>query len=257
MDKAATQAGYQSVDLPAAAVTFEWNAAGDELTITPNAPLAYAEGTDPGSTEALSYSFTLTTAAESEQGEALPEDTEVSFSTLRRLSQDFEDDPLLSGRVRDLGGATLLGGSYLLGDASNNDVGRGFVSFDVSLLAEGPVTVETANFHARWSQQIGNPFIDLGAVVYQHVAYDTFDNALFDTPGIGAADGLFGTALEDEVDRDVTSVVETVLSDAATYEQRVQFRMLWFFSETDGDGQNDGVTLIASDLGLELTYLAP
>ncbi len=257
MDQAATQAAYQSADLPAAAVTFDWNAAGDTMTITPNTPLDYAEGTSPATTDALTYTFTISTAAESELGEGLPDDTDVSFSTLRRLSQSFEDDPNLSGRVRDLAGATLLGGSYLLGDNANNDVARGFVTFDVSSLADGAVEVEQATLHARWSQQIGNPFIDLGAVLYQHVQYDTFDDALFDVPGIGSAAGLFGTAAEDEVDRDVTDIAQAVLDDDATYEQRVQFRMLWFISETDGDSSSDGVTLIASDLGLALTYLAP
>ncbi|MEM6295357.1 MAG: Ig-like domain-containing protein [Myxococcota bacterium] len=257
MDQAATQAAYQSADLPAAAVTFDWNAAGDTLTITPNAPLDYAEGTSPASTDALPYTFTISTAAESELGEGLPDDTEVTFTTLRRLSESFEDDPNLSGRVRDLAGATLLAGSYLLGDNTNNDVARGFVTFDIASIADGAVEIEDATLHARWSQQVGNPFVDLGAVLYQHVQYDAFNDALFDVPGIGSAAGLFGTAAEDEVDRDVTDIAQAVLDDDATYEQRVQFRMLWFISETDGDSSSDGVTLIASDLGLALTYLAP
>lgn len=257
MDKAATQAAYQSADLPAAAVTFGWNEAGDALTITPNAPLDYADSDDPDGNDALTYSFTLTTAAESELGEALPDDATTTFATLRRLSQDFADDPLLSGRVRDLGGAALIAGSYHLGDTTTGDVGRGFISFDVSTLADGPITVQSANFHARFSTVNGNPFVDLGAVVYQHVAYDTFNDALFDTPGIGSASGLFATAQQQEVDRDVADIVETVLNDEATYGQRVQLRTLWVFSESDGDSVSDGVTYIATDSALELTYLAP
>lgn len=257
MDAASTQAAYQSADIPAAMVTFAWNAARDELTIAPNVPLEYAEGSNPAETAPLEYSFTLTTAAESEQGLGLATPATFSFATLRRLSASFEDDPMLSGRVRDLGGATLIGGSYVVGDTNSNDVGRGFVSFDVSSLAAGPKIVESATFYARWSQTVGNPFIDLGAVVYQHVAYDTFDAALFDVPGIGSAQGIFATVAETEATEDVAAIVETVLGDDATYQSRVQFRMRWVFSESDNDGQSDGIVLIASDSALTLTYLAP
>ncbi len=257
MDRAATQAAYQSSDIPAASVTFAWNEVGDELTITPNEPLEYAEGISATTTEALSYTFTISSAGESEQGVSLGDNAEVSFSTLRRLSLTYSQDTELSGRVRDLGGALLLAGSYSLGDSSINDTGRGFVSFDVSSLPEGPVTVEEGTLHARFSAVQGNPFSDLGAVVYQHVNYDTFNDALFDAPAIGSAAGLFGTINEDEVDRDVTDIAVSAIDDPATFGQRVQFRFRWAFNETDNDGQTDGVTLIAGDLGLDLQVLVP
>jgi hypothetical protein len=257
MDQAATQAAYQSVDIPAARVTFSWNDAGDELTITPNSPLAYAEGSSDATTDPLSYSFTISNTGESEAGIALEMDTDVTFSTLRRLSLSYDQDVSLSGRVRDLGGSTLVAGSYLLGDNSVNDPARGFVSFDVSSLPEGPVTVEAANLHARFNGIIGNPFADLGAVVYQHVAYDSFDDALFDADVLGTADGLFGTANDDEVDRDVTDIAAAVVEDPDAFDDRVQFRFRWVFNESDNDGQSDGVTVIGSDSRLDLQVLVP
>ncbi len=257
MDKAATQAAYQSADIPAGAVTFSWNDAGDELTISPNDPLAYAEGTSATTTDALNYTFTMTSAAESEDGVSLEDDTQASFSTLRRLSLSYSQDTDLSGRVRDLGGSLLLAGSYSLGDNSINDTGRGFVTFDVSSLPEGPVTVEDANLHARFTSVQGNPFIDLGAVVYQQINYGVFNDALFDLEPIGSASGLFSTINDDEVDRDVTDIAATAVGDPGTFGERVQFRFRWIFTETDNDGQSDGVTLIAGDLALDLQVLVP
>lgn len=257
MDKASTQAAYQSADIPAGSVTFSWNDAGDALTITPNDPLDYAEGTSAATTDALSYAFTISSAGESEGGVSLEDDTEVSFSTLRRLSLSYTQDTNLSGRIRDLGGATLLAGSYSLGDNTINDTGRGFVTFDVSSLPEGPVTVEDGNLHARFSTVQGNPFIDLGAVVYQHVSYETFNDALFDAEALGTASGLFATINDDEVDRDVTDIAAAAVEDPDTFGERVQFRFRWVFSETDNDGQTDGVTMVAGDLGLDLQVLVP
>lgn len=227
------------------------------MTIVPNDPLEYAEGTSATTTDALSYTFTISSAGESEEGVSLEDDTEASFSTLRRLSLSYSQDTELSGRVRDLGGSSLLAGSYSLGDNNINDTARAFVTFDLSALPEGPVTVEDGNLHARFSTVQGNPFVDLGAVVYQHISYDTFNDALFDVDSLGAASGLFSTINDDEVDRDVTNIAATAVEDPETFGQRVQFRFRWVFDETDDDGQSDSVTLTAGDLGLELQVLVP
>jgi len=257
MDQASTQAAYQSSDIPAGAVTFGWNAAGDELTITPNDPLEYAAGTNPATLDALSYSFTLTSAGESEDGVALDGNTESSFSTLRRLTLEFEQDDEMSGRVRDLGGATLASTQYALGDTPINDTTRGYVTFDLATLPDGPATVEDANLHAEFGQVYGNPFVDLGVVLYQHVAYDSFEPALFDIDPVGVSSGLFGTINDDEVDRDVTEVAAEVLADPEGFQDRLQLRFLWVFNETDGDFDNDTVTMMASALRLDLQVLVP
>lgn len=257
MDQAATQAAYQSSDIPAGAVTFAWNAAGDELTITPNDPLEYAEGSNPDALDPLSYSFTLSSAGESEDGVSLDGNTEITFSTLRRLSLEFDQDDEMSGRVRDLGGATLASTQYALGDTSINDTTRGYATFDLSSLPEGPAIVEDANLHAEFSFVYGNPFVDLGVVLYQHVTYDTFEDSLYDIEPLGVSSGLFGTSNDDEVDRDVTEVAEEVLADMEGFQDRLQLRFLWVFNETDGDFDNDTITMMASALRLDLQVLVP
>jgi hypothetical protein len=255
MDKAATQAAYQSSDIPAGAVTFQWNPAGDELTITPNDPLAYAEGTS-ASTDALEYSFSLTSAAESEDGVALEEDLTVSFSTLRRLALTLEREGDLSGQVRDLAGATSGLSSFNIGDSTNNDPARAFVTFDVSTLPD-VAAVEDASLHGEFSNVVGNPFSGLGAVLIYPVAFDTFDDPLFDTPTLGSPTGLFGTANDNDVDRDVTDMAATAIADPDAYGQRVQFCLRWAPTETDGDGQTDAVTFRAYETRLDLRILAP
>jgi hypothetical protein len=48
MDRALTQAAYQSTDLPTANVTFTWDVSDTVMTIKPNAALEYAKGTTIG-----------------------------------------------------------------------------------------------------------------------------------------------------------------------------------------------------------------
>lgn len=256
MDQAATQAAYQSSDIPAGSVTFSWNPEGDELTITPNDPLAYAEGSSPD-VDPLSYSFTLSSVGESEEGASLTGETEVTFSTLRRLSLEFEQDDEMSGRVRDLGGATLVSTQYAFGDTSTNDITRGFVTFDLASIPESPTAVENANLHAEFGIVYGNPFIDLGVVLYQHVTFETFEDSLFDIEPIGVTSGLFATLNDDEVDRDVTEVAAEVLADPEGFNNQLQLRFLWAPNETDGDFDNDTITMMASALRLDLQVLVP
>ena len=256
MDKAATQAAYQSADIPAGAVTFQWNDAGDELTITPNSPLDYAEGDDLDDTDAHAYTFTLTSAAESEDGLPLAEDLTFTFTTMRRVSLTLERDGDLSGRVRDLAGASSGLSTYTVGDNPSNDPSRGFLTFDVSQLP-GTLELEEASLHAEFSSVLGNPFGGFGAVLLYLVSFDTFDDPLFDTPTIGSHTGLFGTMNDDIVDRDVTAMTDTALGDPDGFGGRVQFSLRWAPTETDGDGQTDAVTVRAYEARLDLRILTP
>lgn len=254
MDEVSVQQAYQSVDIPAGAVTFDWNDMGDEVTITPNAPLEYAEGSDPASTDALAYAFTITNIAESEMGVPLEDDVVVSFTTLRRIEQTVQRDEDMSGNVADLGG---LSGSGYIGDRSNNDVVRYAVTFDLGELAPGIVELESAQFSAAWTGQTGNPWAGLGGgTVWQHVAYDTLDDSVFDAPAFGSGAGLFVNVGETSVSRDASTHLQAALDDPATFEDRLQLRVRWFL-DSDGDSAYDGVALIGDSLELDVAYLAP
>ena len=89
MNQAATQAAYQSTDLPASGVTFNWNADGTVLTINPNADLAY---TAAGKT----YSFSLSTTATDVAGNALPATTS-SFKTFKQITTTINSTAALDG----------------------------------------------------------------------------------------------------------------------------------------------------------------
>ena len=255
MDKTATQLAYSSVDIPADAVTFAWNDAGDELTVTPGAALMYAVGGDPTTLQANTYGFTITTAAQSLDGVPLTEDVVVEFSTLRRLEQVLEREVELSGNIASDAGP--LGTSFF-GDRSTNAAVRFAVSFDLTALASNVVEVEQADLRVAWTQQGGNPWAGLGGgTVFQHVAYANLDEA-FDAPATGDASGLFGGVGDVEVVRDVAPALTTALEEPATYQDLLQLRMRWLL-DSDNDGANDSVTLATAvgELDLAVTYLAP
>jgi hypothetical protein len=73
--------------LPAGEVTFSWNAAGDELTVSPDEmPLAEGELADPDAVDPLEVRYAIGTGATSAQGVALEEPLEIS-SGGRRFRQ--------------------------------------------------------------------------------------------------------------------------------------------------------------------------
>lgn len=253
MDAVSVQQAYQSVDIPSGMVTFDWNDAGDELTITPNVPLAYAEGTDPAATDALAYSFTITNIAESEAGVPIDDDVTVTFTTLRRFVQTLERDQSMSSNVSDLGD---LPGSNYLGDRPGGDPVRYAVTFDLGELAPDIALLETAEFAAAWTQQNNDPWTPFGGTVWQHVTYDDFDASVFDAAAIGTAGGLFGSVNDTSVSRDVIERLQAAIDDPATFQDRLQLRLRWFV-ETDGDAFYDGVTLDTNALELHVAYLAP
>lgn len=252
MDKAATQAAYQSASLPAGDVTFAWNDTSDTLTITPNAPLVYAQGDDPLQLDAQAYAYTITTAAKSEAGTAMADDLSVSFTTLRHLQQVLSREVAASGNV-DAAGAV---GSSFFGDRSNDEPVRYAVSFDLTELAPDVANVVTADFRATWTMQSGNPWAGLGGgVVFQQVAYDSLDEA-FDAPVTGLAGGLFGGVGDVDVARDASEQLGIALADPDTYHDELQLRLRWVL-DTDNDGSYDSVSIVAGDLELAVDYLAP
>ena len=251
MDQAATQAAYQSADVPAAAVTFAWNDAGDELTITPNAALAYAMGYVD--VAPLEHGFTITTAASSLAGVMMDHDVDVSFTTLRRIEQVVERSEALSGNVAADNGAL---GSLFFGDRNTNEHVCWAVTFDTTELAADVAALESAELRASWNGQSGNPWTGLGGgTVFQHVVYTGLDGAC-EVAAEGSASGLFGGIGDVDVMRDVAGPLDAVLADPDAYDSLLQLRIRWLL-ESDNDGAYDSVSLVPEDLELHLTYLAP
>jgi len=253
MDMLSVEAAYQSADIPAGAVTFEWNAAGDELTVIPDDQLAYAFGSNPNLVVANEFSYTIGAEAESALGVALEEPVDISFSTLRRISQHFERDESLSAQMRNDGnlGLTPYIGDYTLDEATR----RYLLTFDLSSLPSEVTAIEMADFSAAWASDLGDPWISLGGVVYRQVSYDGLVPAAFDGPTHTASDALF-VSESNFVSMDVTSELQSVVDDPATFDDRLQFRLRWFL-ENNLDMDHDGLTLNENLLELDVLYLTP
>jgi len=90
MDKIATQAAYSSANasMKAPEVTFAWNSAGTELTITPNMALPYKSVTDPN-IAADTVAWAISTAAKDKSGDELGEAFSAKFQTLKRVTQEI------------------------------------------------------------------------------------------------------------------------------------------------------------------------
>jgi hypothetical protein len=177
MDKVATQAAYQSAEIPAGSVTFTWNSEGTMLTIDPVTDLAYATGPTPDSVMAQAFSFTLSDLATDEAGNALAEPETVTFSTLRRIEHSFAPDTALCGFVRSNDGYS--GTFTYVGDNIFNGQYKGFATMDITALPEAIVTIEEATLRLEQMNSVwDDPYGDLGGTVnVHHVVFATKDLA--------------------------------------------------------------------------------
>ncbi|PNY79903.1 Ig-like domain-containing protein [Deinococcus koreensis] len=255
MNRAATQAAYQSAELPAGDLAFSWNDPGTELTLTPKANLQY---TAAGKVYALSLDGSATDLA----GNALPA-FGSSFRTLRQLSTTLSSAPALDGWVRSDGAVNTDGVALLAGDSGtvDNATYRSYLSFDLAALTGATVVSATLGVHQ--SSVTGTPYtsLDVGSsdLRLDHVNYGVsltstdFDPTVYATLGdISSSSALGAKSL---------AVLGALNADLAAGRSRSQYR-LRFAALTDGDGQADFAWLHSGDHGahaptLEVTYLTP
>jgi hypothetical protein len=165
MNQTASEAAYQSASagIQPAEVDFVWNTAGTILTISPKSNLTYATGTDPDTTEALSYTFGFGSAATDLAGNSLAA-VSSSFSTLRQLSARVAGDPLQDGSVD---------GEEVSNDQIDFQVSatsRGFLGFSISSL---PADLSDAGVIAA-SLQVNSefPVVFSGEIIeLEHLLY--------------------------------------------------------------------------------------
>lgn len=271
MDRAATQAAYQSADLPAGSVTFSWNDKSTALTVRPNAPLTYATGDDPGAVVAKQYSFAITNTAKDAAGNTLPF-TQSGFSTFKQIGVALNSQPTLDGDVGRAYGVYRYEEDILVGDAADNTSSRGFLSFDLSSVpaeVAGTQVLKAELSAYYWSYSIGGlgtPYTTLGGQInLEHVSYGgTLVGSAYDTPTLSDL-GLF-TKFETpfgHVAKNVLGAVQDDLAKRGERGERSQYR-LRFPQETDNDSANDSVEFRAGEAWseqkqplLKLTYLLP
>jgi hypothetical protein len=251
MDKAATQAAYQSSDIPSGSVTMTWNDAGDELTVTPNEPLAWGQGTDEAQTDAIAYAYTLTTAARDLAGNELAADHAVEFSTIRQILQTLPPLGPWSGRIRADG---FVAFDYIMvGDsgAQENAQYKGFVSFEISGLPDGITELQGAEMHLHHYSSVGDPYLDLGQLMAHDLEFTSMDVATFGAPSLGEV-GMLSDA-EDDGWR-ILDVTSFVADDYEADRDATQFR-LEFETATDFNEDQDVAYLQTTSTDPAVMYL--
>lgn len=251
MATAATAAAFASSDL--GDFTASWNDDGTELTIDPDAPLAYAAGVDPADVVALAHAFTLGTGATDEAGNPLGAELRASFTTLRRITVTLASDAALTGAVLSNGALhTGAGGDAVAGDGTDNLQRKGFFAFHLEDVPAG-AEVESATLVATQLLTLGTPFANppsgFGTLAIVHVEADALDAAAYG----GAALDDVGVFSVDDADGERTAdVAAAVADDLDAARPRSQYR-LEFGVATDGDGSSDRTRF--QDSGVELVYL--
>lgn len=264
MNQAATQAAYQSTDLPASDVTFSWNPAGTVMTINPNADLLY---TAAGKT----YAFSLTTTATDIAGNALPA-TNSSFKTFKQITTTLSSTPALDGWVRSEGLVNTDNTSMLVGDSGSvdNATYRGYLSFDLTPLPASltSTNIQSAKLTVHQQSVSGTPYADLKTgvlpllssyLLVDHVNYGTgLTPSDFDAPVLSNQGNLITTPTVGDYSK---SVLDALKDDRTNNRTRSQYR-LRFAKLTDGDGNFDAASLTSGDSAtnkptLEVTYLIP
>lgn len=269
MDQAATEAAYQSEGIPSTGVTFSWNEDSTELTITPDAPLAYDSGPDPASVEARRYSFFISSSAVDLEGDGLGTTAEFSFSVLRQIEGTFMavQDRALSGNWRSDG---TYGGpnansncarnttqNMCVGDATDNDRWQGFITFDLSALPVTMTRISDASLSLQITSGDGTPFGNgnqaLGRLMVDHIAFDEIGVSAFTAQPLAvlgpiAQSGNVGSVLS-------MNVLSAVALDAEAG-AFTQFR-LRFERGTDNNEDADVVRSDWDTQSLSLKYLIP
>ncbi|AZI44840.1 hypothetical protein EHF33_18130 (plasmid) [Deinococcus psychrotolerans] len=240
MNQAATQAAYQSTELPASGVVFSWNADSTVLTINPDQDLAYSGGA------AKIYAFKLTGSATDSAGNAmLPRSS--SFKTFRMLEYDAYSTATLDGWVRGDNVVNTVSDKLRVGDGNggeNNTAYRSFISFDLSGLPATQQGIESAMILIEQTSIEGNPYTDLSiganALMLDHVNYGAaLTGAAFNTTSLSAIDEPMK---QSKITNYALWVGSAVQADVSAGRTRSQYR-LSFPKLTDGDGNADSTYL--------------
>jgi Bacterial Ig-like domain len=165
MNKTQTQTAYtsSSIGIRPNEVGFSWNADATVLTIKSNAPLNYANGTDPSTTTALEYAFTMASGASDLAGNPLAP-VAANFKTLRQLIARVPGDPIQDGSVD---GTTVSNNST---DMTITTSSRGFLGFNIgglpTTLQATSISAATLRVNAQFPMVFSSEQIEL-----EHVAY--------------------------------------------------------------------------------------
>lgn len=253
MDHTSVESAWQSTDLPASAVTFAWNAAGDTLTVTPTAPLELAEGTDPATVSPNAYSFSVASSAMTVDGGALATPLAVTFTTARRIRGELAAVGLLTRTVRGDGvvyGETAV--TMTVGDTTSDLQTKTFVTFT---LPSVPVdaTLEAATLTGSQNSILGQPY-GLGSLRAVHTSAATINAAAFAATPLAMIGDLSTDATTGSKQLEVTASLADDLANSQARGDRTQYR-LEFPTSTNSNGIQDEARFSRSGFKLTFSYL--
>jgi Bacterial Ig-like domain len=269
MNQAATEAAYQSTDMPS--VTFAWSPNGRKLEIDPVGDLEY--GNLALTPAGRVYGFTIQNTAKDLAGNALPPLTST-FKTLYRITRTLSSVAALDGYIEGDGDVKATDTAILVGDGSfpNNAQIKGFLSFSLTILAQDGLTNPERITSAKLRifqpiDFIGSPYTDLQLggrhLLAAHIVYGPtlnfvdFNSAILHNLGEISRDDAIEYKQSD-------TALESVRNDWAERtrrDDRSQF-MLFFPLSTNGDDFMDTALFNSREEGsnppqLEITYLIP
>ncbi|MEP7052419.1 MAG: Ig-like domain-containing protein [Pseudomonadota bacterium] len=264
MDTEATEAAYQSSELPASSLHFGWDGSASTLTLTPRAALEYAMGTPTSPARTYHYGFQ---GARARTGQTL-QAMQFAFSTLRQVSTELVADAERTGNWTDgevegihncmRAAKAPYQATVCVGDDANNLRYTGFVSFDLSPL---PATIRgfsSARLQAN-AVVYGAPET-LGASLLEHVSFEQLGGAVLRVAPLAALGPFYSgpslpIATHLVLDEDLTGAVQDDYLNRSARQNRSQYRLS--FEKIAADGSWDDLELPTNAIRLALTYLLP
>ncbi len=255
MHRRSVELAFGSSEL-AVGAGFSWDDASTVLTVTPATPLEYATGTN-FSVVAKTYGVTVGTTACDAAGNPLSEALSSSFSTLRRVKRTTIASA--TGMVASDGAPNT---SALVGDDSENNSFRAFLTFEWS--AVSTATVESATLRINALGYLNDPFAALGTLEVDHVYNATLSTAAYDAAPLAYVGAIASQYIEEYAAIDVTEALRNDLENRDARGQTSQYR-LYFAKGTNsdhvsqliylGDAENDAA--LEPRPALAVTFLAP
>lgn len=228
MDMGAVQRAFESPELGVNDVSFQWNLAGTELTVTPNRPLAYAFGDE--TVEPLLHTFSLTSEATDLAGNALAKRS-FSFGTVRRIERTLLPNKAHSGTVApDAAPGSSV--SAEVGERSTSPTvpRRGYFTFDLGVVADG-TKLEAARLQTVVTVKLGDPFGTFTTLRIEALRFDALETNDY---ALTASSTIANVTAAGTFTQEVTERVQADLDDP-TNQFGTQIR-IQFPSATGGHG---------------------
>lgn len=181
-----------------------------------------------------------------ERNNQLTADVEVIEAPSEPESVTVQSDPALDGFLANNGNGSTTEDIYVgNGDLVEPDgelVARGFMSFDLSSIPEG-AAIESVELRFYQGAIEGEPYSKLGNLLLEQVVYgDQLDASAFSAPALNSAALAKQTSPNSWYVLADAAIAEWVADDLASGRSKFQLR-LRFAPETDGDGEEDWITI--------------